>query len=352
MSVIPDPRIYYVFRCVTCGNGNKPCAHTINYLKERDITIVDQNPDIILVSYNAGPDIEQEKRLINLLNGNVPVIVCERNDAASSHLLSTHTKSHTINTIHPHLHKIAGVFKNFVLRPKELFNEPTILSRYHYYMLKGLHPEYKDDHPVTPVNDLSPEILSKIHAVPWHIRGSFMGKSYEPLRKQNIDFSQHRSVDVMCSISIVFASYYKFHRKLCLKTLNQLPSNIKKVVHSLGKPQYYRTMQNAKICVSPYGLGEFGHRDYEAIYCGALLIKPDCSHVETWPDIYQENKTYISCKPDYSDLNEIIQRVLANYDDYTEIRKNARSMLMNTNRHLLLDYMCNKIKDIYDSSTS
>jgi hypothetical protein len=67
---------------------------------------------------------------------------------------------------------------------------------------------------------------------------------------------------------------------------------------------YYREMLSSKICVSPYGYGEICWRDFEAVLCGCLLIKPNMAHVETWPDIFKENETYVSVRWDYRDLDE------------------------------------------------
>ena len=295
-SVIPDTKIYQMFRCSLCGKGSSPCTHIIDYLTKHDIQFVNTQPDLRIVSYNGGPDPQQEQRLLQLLQQNIPIIVCERTDPASSHLLSTHTKAHTLNTLHPHIHKFSAVFKNFVLTPRSLYNHPTILSRYHYSVLRQLHPEYHDDHPETPSNTLSPDVYQRVYPVPWHRRSSFLGTSFEPLRTKTIDFAQTRPIDVMCSVSTRFGSYYHFHRQRCRDILRILPC--KTELRELDKKRYLEAMKQSKICVSPYGLGEFGYRDYEAIYCGALLIKPDCSHVETWPNIYQHD-TYIPCKPDF-----------------------------------------------------
>ena len=44
-------------------------------------------------------------------------------------------------------------------------------------------------------------------------------------------------------------------------------------------------------------------------------------------DIYINNVTYIPCKPDFSDLEEIILKVLDNYDSYKKMLVNNRKML-------------------------
>ena len=44
--------------------------------------------------------------------------------------------------------------------------------------------------------------------------------------------------------------------------------------------------------LSPFGWGELCLRDYEAVLGGALLLKPDMSHLETWPDVFVPHDTY------------------------------------------------------------
>jgi len=56
-------------------------------------------------------------------------------------------------------------------------------------------------------------------------------------------------------------------------------------------------------------------RDIESAIYGSILIKPDMSHIDSEPFIYEDGKTYIACKHDYSDLNEKIDYALSNYED-------------------------------------
>ena len=64
---------------------------------------------------------------------------------------------------------------------------------------------------------------------------------------------------------------------------------------SLGivpKKEYRKNMYESKFVVSPFGCGEICYRDYETFMAGAALIKPDMSHLETWPNLYIPNETY------------------------------------------------------------
>ena len=56
--------------------------------------------------------------------------------------------------------------------------------------------------------------------------------------------------------------------------------------------------------LSPFGWGEICYRDFEAAIGGSMLIKPDMSHLSTWPNIYASDM-YKSLKWDFSDLDNL-----------------------------------------------
>ena len=49
-------------------------------------------------------------------------------------------------------------------------------------------------------------------------------------------------------------------------------------------------MANSNFVISPFGLGEITLRDFEALLCGAVVIKPKMSHMQTWPDFFSTDK--------------------------------------------------------------
>lgn len=108
--------------------------------------------------------------------------------------------------------------------------------------------------------------------------------------------------------------YYNGHRQNLLSTLDskfKVAKNENGIRYSLE--EYYNKMYNSKIILSPFGFGELPPRDLESCMLGAVLIRPDVSHVETLPNIYIPYETYIPCKHDFSDLNEKIDYVLSDY---------------------------------------
>jgi len=48
---------------------------------------------------------------------------------------------------------------------------------------------------------------------------------------------------------------------------------------------------------------------------GSIVIKPDISFVDTNPNWYEPNKTYIPCRNDFVDLEEKIDYVLDNFKE-------------------------------------
>ena len=92
--------------------------------------------------------------------------------------------------------------------------------------------------------------------------------------------------------------------------------------------EYIKVLHNSKLSLSPFGMGEICFRDFECMQWGTVIVKPNMNMVRTKPNIYIEDETYISVKPDWSDLNEVVEKVLANYKDYQYIVDNARTKLV------------------------
>jgi hypothetical protein len=75
--------------------------------------------------------------------------------------------------------------------------------------------------------------------------------------------------------------------------------------------------------LSPFGWGEVCFRDFEAIISGALLLKPDMSHLRTWPDVYVPNETYIPLAWDGQDLRDKVDYYLTHTAERERIARNA-----------------------------
>lgn len=79
----------------------------------------------------------------------------------------------------------------------------------------------------------------------------------------------------------------------------------------LSRGAYFREMQNSRLVISPFGLGEITLKDFEVFLAGGLLVKPDMSHLETWPDLFRAGGTMAAFSWDLSDLDAVIDRYLS-----------------------------------------
>jgi hypothetical protein len=125
-----------------------------------------------------------------------------------------------------------------------------------------------------------------------------------------------------------FDNHYAFHRSSCEYYVNKIARKYGLVLSGKCKKKVYLDkMEDSKVCISAWGLGEVCWREMEAISYGAIVIKPSMDHMHAWPDIYQPWKTYVPVKLDWSDLEETLIEVLTNYDKYEEIAVNAFNVL-------------------------
>jgi hypothetical protein len=134
---------------------------------------------------------------------------------------------------------------------------------------------------------------------------------------------KNRKTDVSCRIGLKYIrNTIKFHR---LRINEILKENFQVSTDKISLKEYYSELSNSRIGISPFGAGEFAYRDFEIIINGAMLMKPDMSHLETWPNLYQEYKTYVPFKWDFSDLVDKIKEYLAT-EKYSTIAEEAQNI--------------------------
>lgn len=97
-------------------------------------------------------------------------------------------------------------------------------------------------------------------------------------------------------------------------------------VDKLNKINYFSLMKKSRYCISPFGWGEIAIRDFECFVNGCVLIKPDMSHIETWPNFYIPNLTYIPFKWDLSDFRDKIEHCKNNYLSMVNIASEAQKI--------------------------
>jgi hypothetical protein len=123
---------------------------------------------------------------------------------------------------------------------------------------------------------------------------------------------QHRLANVTKQNDIIFRGSvaqenWSYHlRKDVEPILRRLEKAYQVIIPSkcVTLEEYYCEMTSSKTCISPFGYGEICWRDFEAMLCGCLVVKPDMTHVETNPDIFKPFKTYVPVEWDFSDLED------------------------------------------------
>ena len=113
--------------------------------------------------------------------------------------------------------------------------------------------------------------------------------------------------DVHARIALVSRPSIAYQRKLVLERISGHPRFL---VGFVSQKKFNFEVAHSKIILSPFGWGELCLRDYEAVLNGALLLKPDMAHLETWPDIFHPEQTYVPFDWDATDLVVKAERYL------------------------------------------
>ncbi len=121
-----------------------------------------------------------------------------------------------------------------------------------------------------------------------------------------------------------FGSHYS--RKTVTWQRNKIISLLKKNnLERVSRLRFFNELLTSKIVISPFGWGEICLRDFETFLCNSLLFKPDMEHINTWPNLYIKNKTYIPFSWDLNDFLEKLENLKENFDDYIDVANFGRT---------------------------
>jgi hypothetical protein len=112
-----------------------------------------------------------------------------------------------------------------------------------------------------------------------------------------------------------------FHRELFLKAAETRPDLY--LTGHLPLEEYNKELFHSAAALSPFGWGEICFRDFEAIINRAVLLKPSMDHIETWPDIYKADRTYVSLDWDAKNVIPRTEEILGNPQLRTELAEAA-----------------------------
>jgi hypothetical protein len=197
-----------------------------------------------------------------------------------------------------------AVWKNAVYRERPLYSE--IGTPYHVELIRGCllgpaaDPCVPQQIPVDRLGLIKSPFCFGCYSGPQAVLkqiGDFpVGASDRP-----VDVSFAGRIDYPDFGNSFHGSMITSHRVMAIEAISKLPHACRTSsgLNAIPFQDYVHQLLSSKIIVSPYGYGETCFRDWEAIFAGALLIKPSIDHIEGFP-------FHVPCKPDFSDLAEVV----------------------------------------------
>jgi hypothetical protein len=141
---------------------------------------------------------------------------------------------------------------------------------------------------------------------------------------QNRPSFSGRIIDIHARVAAKGADWYTMMRAEVEAAVDNLGNRFC-IAHRgrISYGQYIKELRNSKLCISPFGYGEICWRDFEAMATGALLLKPDVSHLRLANDYFRPFETYVPLRWDLSDLDEKVAYYVHNASERETIARNA-----------------------------
>jgi hypothetical protein len=206
---------------------------------------------------------------------------------------------------------------------KALFQDPAAFLRPtrgdtnladYYGPLYGVHE---------PVVDwqVPPAFLDRLRLFPGFLVGWELEQRFTPPDLPSM--SAPRDIDLHARLGGRDDTWYGRMRAAARAAADAIPDRRVVTGGSVGRRDYFVELGRSKLCFSPFGYGELCWRDFEAIAMGAVLVKPDMSHLKTLPDVFIPGETYVPIRWDFSDLHDTVEALLADPDRLSRIRSAA-----------------------------
>jgi hypothetical protein len=235
------------------------------------------------------------------------------------------------------------LFKNQKLKNRSDYKVPYAFNKFFYGIGSKIDLSY----------DISKDDWNRIKFS--HINlGFWMDNNYS----NHMSSSKNKDIDLCAIFNAVQPEnrdhgirndlLYTEHRTSLWKKIKPLTTKYNTITEKLPFNEYIKNLHNSKISLSPYGQGEFCFRDLESMVVGTLILKPSHEMVDTLPNLMIDDETFISCKYDWSDLEEKIEYVLSNFDRLNkDINYRIREVFnKNFNDHKFCKYYYDMFKNL------
>lgn len=132
-----------------------------------------------------------------------------------------------------------------------------------------------------------------------------------------------------------------FHREEIGRLLDSMTQFNAVLSGRVSIREYKHQMRESKIVISPFGWGELGVRDFEAWIYGAALMKPDMSHMETWPNIFIPFETYYPINWNFDNMEIGIQQMIDDDEYRIKLTKKGQKAYLETISEKGMENFCN-----------
>lgn len=159
--------------------------------------------------------------------------------------------------------------------------------------------------------------------------------------------NDHNKYDALCLMNTRFArNSVGFQRKLLNENLSKLSKLNLLYDVRLNKKNYYKNLRNSKVSIGAFGWGEVCYREFEAIRSGVAFLFPNMSNIETWPNIYIENETYVSYNYDFNNFEDNLLNLISDVKLRKKLVQNSQQILDDMHGSIGENYFINKIFEI------
>lgn len=187
-----------------------------------------------------------------------------------------------------------------------------IQCEYYHNMLGIDDPEVHKGEPFLAMKEK--EDLNKLR-VSWNVgcsnwsTGSVYRQLFHPYNFAHYDFMDPcsgKEIDVHFRGS-VYSPIAGYQRRRIIELLSEVQDlNIPNPKERVPNDVYNHELRTTKLVCSPFGWGEICTRDFEAFVYGATLVKPSMEHLDTFPQWYIANETYVPIEWDFSNFQSIV----------------------------------------------
>lgn len=297
-------------------------THSVDALTDCDLLLIEHK------SLTRDWDDERSLEILQNLSQNVPIIWCDQSDSTGTFL----------GQVLPFVQKYlkAQVLADLSGYKKSYYADRIYTDYYHKKYNISDNVEYK----YTPV--LHDNDLKKID-VSWNsglMKHGWAGPYINRLRdlvpcNGLLQFSKpygapvsERSLDISCRMGIPYKrASVRYQREHMREILHEHIST-----HKVSRRAYLKELAQAKLCVSPFGYGEITLKDFEIFLAGSVLVKPDLSHMETWPHFYEDGVTYLSHDWDLKSLPSLLETAINDPKRRIEIATEAQNRYLRYTR--------------------